>query len=400
MSNKTTLEKKYSLSHNELYELADRIIVAMRRDIADFAQFKIVQANITALELLSSEFLELLNDQIYKDEYSYAIQLRDQLREVLYNKLKRISLAAKSVYKNQKAIQKTLRIKYGNRLNDRDFAIDAGYIYEDAVTHALELEDEGITAAYLAELNTNLTDFKNSLQVVDQKFNIREQKTEERIHKANELYSTLVKYCDYGKYLYEEVSPAKYYDYVINQASPGALKPPANLTFHFKERAFTWDIVKYATSFQLEYSQDGENFEEVYSGIDTSCVFTPPNEGWGYYRVRGRNSNGYGPYSPVLKQGYYAVLPPPSEISLAKVPGTDNVVRITWNEVPSALKYAVYLSTVPIGSPANTYNFVGRFEQTTHDVELELGKRHWFQLTAESNVQWSNRSAAIYIDMQ
>ena len=66
MSNKTTLEKKYSLSHNELYELADRIIVAMRRDIADFAQFKIVQANITALELLSSEFLELLNDQIYK----------------------------------------------------------------------------------------------------------------------------------------------------------------------------------------------------------------------------------------------------------------------------------------------------------------------------------------------
>ena len=279
MSNKTTLEKKYSLSHNELYELADRIIVAMRRDIADFAQFKIVQANITALELLSSEFLELLNDQIYKDEYSYAIQLRDQLREVLYNKLKRISLAAKSVYKNQKAIQKTLRIKYGNRLNDRDFAIDAGYIYEDAVTHALELEDEGITAAYLAELNTNLTDFKNSLQIVDQKFNIREQKTEERIHKANELYSTLVKYCDYGKYLYEEVSPAKYYDYVINQASPGALKPPTNLTFHFKERAFTWDIVKYATSFQLEYSQDGENFEEVYSGIDTSCVFTPPNEG-------------------------------------------------------------------------------------------------------------------------
>ena len=111
MSNKTTLEKKYSLSHNELYELADRIIVAMRRDIADFAQFKIVQANITALELLSSEFLELLNDQIYKDEYSYAIQLRDQLREVLYNKLKRISLAAKSVYKNQNAIQKTLRIK-------------------------------------------------------------------------------------------------------------------------------------------------------------------------------------------------------------------------------------------------------------------------------------------------
>ena len=43
------LERKYSMTLSELYELANRVIVAMQRDIADFAQFKILPANLTAL---------------------------------------------------------------------------------------------------------------------------------------------------------------------------------------------------------------------------------------------------------------------------------------------------------------------------------------------------------------
>ena len=393
------LERKYSMTLSELYELANHIIVAMHRDIADFAKFKILPANLTALEALTAQYYDNLNDEMYKADHSYAIQIRNELREILQHDLKRLALAAKNAFKDAPSKYNALVLINVSKISDKEFVVDVSNVYKNAVQNKTKLEAEGIDTDFLTNFETKIEEYNAAMRTVDETLNQREAKTEERIKIANTLHETLAKYCDYGKFLYEDVSPAKYNDYLMTPVQPGALKSPANLIYHIKETTLTWDIVMHATSYAVEYSQDGENFTEVYSGVESFCIFTPPVEGWGYYRVRGRNSAGYGPYSTVLKQGYYAILPPPSDVTLTKVTGTDNVVRVTWSKVPSATKYAVYLSTVAIGSPANIYNLVGRFPQTTQDVELELGKRHWFQLTAESNVQWSNRSAAVYIDM-
>ena len=395
----TEFERRFSLSLSELYDLANRIIVAMQRDIADFAQFKILPANITALESLTEQFYNSLNDDMYKAEYSYAIQLRNQLRNELHYFLKRLAIAAKNVFKHEPSIYNTMALTKTAKLNDSEFVIEANNIYENAVHHKTKLEVEGIDAEFLTNFETKLTEMRAVMRTIDVTFNTREHKTEERIKISNTLYETLAKYCDYGKLLYEDVSPAKYNDYLLTPVQPGALKSPTNLIYHIKETTLTWDIVLHATSYVVEYSQDGEHFTEVYSGAEAFCIFTPPVEGWGYYKVRGRNSAGYGPYSTVLKQGYYAILPPPSNVTAERLPNTNDKVKIKWDEVPSATKYALYISTVPVGSPANTYIFVNREPRTMEEMTLEIGKRHWFEVTAESNVQWSNRSNAVYIDL-
>ena len=399
MPTSNELSRHFAMSYAELYETAMRIAKAMQRDIDDLSQFGITESKITVLNDLIEDYLEHLNDEVYKADYMYAVQDRQMKRDALNKVLKRIGISAEIVFKNNYATMSSLVFENMSKTTDAEFAVTASKIHTNAVKNLSALASQLITAEYLATMQTMITQFSISITEARTKLDIRENKTEERIILANTIYDNLVDVCKYGKLLYEDVSPAKYNDYLLTPVQPGSLKSPTNLIYNIKDTTLTWDIVLHATSYIVEYSQDGEHFTEVYIGAETFCIYTPPVEGWGYYRVRGRNSGGYGPYSTVLKQGYYAILPPPSNVTAEKVQNTSNVVRIKWDEVPSATKYALYISTVPIGSPANSYLFVSREPRTMEEMELEVGKRHWFEVTAESNVQWSKRSNAIYIDL-
>ena len=79
---------------------------------------------------------------------------------------------------------------------------------------------------------------------------------------------------------------------------------------------------------------------------------------------------------------------------------TTNGLVLTWDEVPSATVYKIYASIVPIGSPANSYDFFGKPKVNSFSAEVQTGKRYYFQLTAENTAQWSNRSTAIFIDVE
>ena len=138
------LERKYSMTLSELYELANRVIVAMQRDIADFAQFKILPANLTALEALTAQYYDNLNDEMYKAEHSYAIQLRNELRETLQHYLKRLALAAKNAFKNAPSIYNALVLPNVAKLTDKVFVVDIGNVYKNAVQNKTKLEAEGI----------------------------------------------------------------------------------------------------------------------------------------------------------------------------------------------------------------------------------------------------------------
>ena len=394
------LERKYSMTLSELYELANRVIVAMQRDIADFAQFKILPANLTALETLTAQYYDNLNDEMYKAEHSYAIQLRNELRETLQHYLKRLALAAKNAFKNAPSIYNALVLPNVAKLTDKVFVVDIGNVYKNAVKNKTKLEPEGIDTDFLTNFETKLEEYHEAMCTVDETSNQREAKTEERIKIANTLYETLSKYCDYGKFLYEDVSPSKYNDYLMTPTSAGGLKPPTNLAYRPGDFVISWGTVQNATSYELEYSPDGAAWTVAYSGSDDAVQYIPTVEGWAYFRCRARNSNGYGEFSEVLKAGYYQQIPPPSNVKAKIEEHTENGLLLTWDEVPSATIYRIYTSVVPIGSPSNSFVFLGKPKVNNYSCEIERGKRHYFQLTAENSAQWSQRSTAIYLDVE
>ena len=394
------LERKYSMTLSELYELANRVIVAMQRDIADFAQFKILPANLTALEALTEQYLNSLNDEMYKAEHSYAIQLRNELRETIQHYLKRLSLAAKNAFKNAPSIYNSLILPNVAKLTDKVFVVDASNVYKNAVQNKTKLEAEGIDTNFLTNFETKLDEYNAAMRTVDETSNQREAKTEERIKIANTLYETLSKYCDYGKFLYEDVSPSKYNDYIMTPTSAGPLKPPTGLKYLIEQNTAVWDAVENATSYELEYSPDGEKWSEAYGGADNMVHYFPPQEGWAYFRCRARNANGYGEFSEVLKTGYYQILPPPSNIGAKIEDNTDNGLMMVWDEVPSATHYLIYASIVSIGKPEENYELFDKTESTKYKRELERGVRYYFQLVAENSAQTSLHSKAVYVDVE
>lgn|GEM_PF-2303294 len=76
----------------------------------------------------------------------------------------------------------------------------------------------------------------------------------------------------------------------------GGNVPEAPGGLDYDNGIFTWDSVDGATTYQLGISADGDIWEELYSGEETSFEFTPEEGTW-FVRVRGRSDNGFGDWS-------------------------------------------------------------------------------------------------------
>ncbi|MBX3043248.1 MAG: hypothetical protein KF896_05990 [Ignavibacteriae bacterium] len=394
--------RKYNLSDGDLALFANTLVIAMTRDLTEFESYGVTALKISDLNDLIDEFQALPDDDIYLADYSYAIEQRDELRRTIENVLRSISARAKSVYGNNTAKYRALKSGSITKLTDSEFLVEARQIHSSAETSLADLTAEGVTALYLTTLEGNIDDFETSIKTVSDKKIIRDDAAETKVLKGNELYSLVVKYCDYGKLIWNNVSPAKYNDYVIYESSsPGSLTAPTGLGFFFPNTNFFWDAVNNATSYNLEASTDGTDFFEIYSGAEPEFSYTPIQEGWMWYRVRARNAGGFGPFSEVFQLGYYpgSQLPTPVNLALQVETGTTNSLKLTWDVVPSATKYSVNKSVVPIGAAAGPFNLAKNVYSNEYFEEVDSGHRYYYNLTASNGNQWSSVSANVFIDM-
>jgi hypothetical protein len=178
------------------------------------------------------------------------------------------------------------------------------------------------------------------------------------------------------------------------------LPPPTGLRFDFLTLTFYWDEVPQSTSYSLEYSPDGiVAYVEIYSGTALEFAYTPPAEGNTFYRIRSRNAQGYSEFSPILTQGYFSVLPPPSNLAVALVSGTTNSVKLSWDVVPSAERYKIYKSIVNVGDPVGANSNIGQVDANEFIETVDSGHRYYYHVTAENGNQWSAISGDIFIDV-
>ena len=174
-------------------------------------------------------------------------------------------------------------------------------VHEQMTEFLPDLGDFGLTKQELddfAALNEAFEAAKNELSL---KVSEREFVTKDRIEKGNELYKSVVEFCEIGKRVYAKKNTAKYNDYIIYTPSAGGLKPPTGLNYLLEHNTAVWDAVENATSYELQYSPDEKTWSEAYGGADNMVHYFPPQSGTAFFRCRARNANGYGEYSEVLK---------------------------------------------------------------------------------------------------
>ena len=400
MPNDLNAMKKYNLTHYELIEFTHKLAFSVRRDILEFADYNVTEADVDNMITLCSQFEALPSDEAYRNEIGSLTEEKENLKNELFKYSRNITTRAKIVFGENSNKYKTLNCRNLTKLPELELADACKYQSAQAKINLTALQAEGLTQEYLTAYNAKIEVFEAKAFDMKNKTVAREDATELRIVTANNLYTMIVRFCDYGKLIFDGISPAKYNDYIIYGREAGPVKPPTNLEYRPGDFVISWSPVENSTSYELEYSPDGAAWTVAYSGSDDAVQYIPTAEGWAYFRCRARNSNGYGEFSDVLKAGYYQQIPPPSNVKAKIEEHTENGLLLTWDEVPSATIYRIYTSVVPIGSPSNSFVFLGKPKENNYSCEIERGKRHYFQLTAENSAQWSQRSEAIYLDVE
>jgi len=136
-----------------------------------------------------------------------------------------------------------------------------------------------------------------------------------------------------------------------NVPSVVTLNLPTNLTvFYVQTVTLSWYTGMNATAYNLQVATD-ENFNNIIKNVDDltqlSYQLTNLTTNTYYWRVRGKNSSGYGPWSVVRKFNVEWVIP--DQVTLSE-PANNAVnqllsIALKWNTASGATSYQVQVST-------------------------------------------------------
>jgi hypothetical protein len=401
MADNSGILRNYHLTDGDLALFANSLVLAMTRDLSELAAFSITNLKIEELSDLNDEFQALPDDEIFRTDLSYAIELRDLNKNAILNTMRNISIRAKAIFGENTAKYRSMAPGNISQLTDSNLLIAARQVHSAAVTNSTALAAEGITTLYLTNFGTAIDAFEAAITGVADKKIIRDDATETKVLKGNSLYNLIVKYCDYGKTLWDGVSPSKYNDYVIySGSSPGTLDKPSGISFNLANMKVSWDALENATSYIASISTDGgATYQEVYSGSDTFFMYQPTYFGTVSVLIKGHNSGGNGPASDPYSFAYFSILPAPEGLTISLVSSTTGLIRLNFEEVASATAYKIFRSVVALGMPAGEYTYITEQSGNEYVGNTTAGMRNWFHVKAGNATQLSAASTAVFMDM-
>jgi len=307
----------------------------MTRDLADLADFGITAPKIAALKALGDAFEVLPSDEVLLAYVIAATEAKTAKAELVKEAIRNMVTRCQIKWGVDSWQEKSLGVKGMNKYTD-DTLLSAGRrVHSQMTTFLPDLAGTGLTQAMLDDMDDLNEEFEVAKNSQYTKVSERENDTEVRINKGNEIYSLVSTYCEIGKRVYAKSDPAKYNDYVIySAASPGTLTAPTNFVFDPITMKFTWDAVENATSYELQFSEDDITYAQLWTGTELEYNLSPMLYNLYYFRIRARNAGGFGPFSVVISYNFDAPLTAPTNFTRV-----DNLSEFMWAVVPTATSY-------------------------------------------------------------
>lgn len=218
---KKEVVRDYNFSDGRLVTIVNEKIAYIRRDEAQFDSYGIKADMVDALERQTNEFsdtatdVELVSDQtdVTTAKDAKAARLQDAIRGVM----SRVVLK----YPVESAKYRKFGTEALSKQSDAELLVIAARVFRVGTEMLPELEEHGLTARMLDDVN----DFRGELQqeLVDMKLKIadRDIEQESRVEAGNAIYATLIKYTNTGRSIWETKNIAKYNDYVVYNTKTG-----------------------------------------------------------------------------------------------------------------------------------------------------------------------------------
>ncbi|MDT3738183.1 MAG: fibronectin type III domain-containing protein [Candidatus Kapabacteria bacterium] len=397
----TELRRNYKMTDAQLCMFASNLCNFLTRDILDFSAIGLSAPAIASFKALGDAFEVFSPDGSIIGDVMITTENKKSLREQVEETIRTMALRVEQKWGTNSGKYRRLDIRTPSILADDSLLVMSRTVHAKMVEYQPDLVDLGLTPELLDDYEDLNEQFELAKNAQSDAVALRDVKKDERINKGNELYKMVTFYCNYGKIIYSKTNPAKYNDYVIYDSFvAGTLIAPENLTVDVITMIFTWDAVENATSYQLETSIVGTDWEEIYSGEENFVNYVPPVEGLRQYRVRARNSSGYGPSSVVMYYNYVAILPAPGYISLSVINAATGAIALNWEEVASAEFYRLYHSQTALNAPdPGEYTMLGEFTVASYSGTVNTGYRHWFQVVSGNSQKLSVASDGVSVDM-
>ena len=293
--------RNYKLTDPELCMYTSNLCMYLTRDLSELSIFGVTAPKIAALKALGDAFEVFPSDGVLLAYITGLAEKKNSLMELVKEQIRNMATRCQLKWGENSWQEASLTVKGMNQFIEDTLLAVARRVHEQMTEFLPDLGDFGLTKQVLddfAALNEAFEAAKNELSL---KVSEREFVTKDRIEKGNELYKSVVEFCEIGKRVYARKNTAKYNDYIIYTPSAGGLKPPTGLKYLIEHNTAVWDAVENATSYELQYSPDEAKWSEAYSGADTKVYYIPPQGGTAFFRCRARNANGYGEFSEVVK---------------------------------------------------------------------------------------------------
>lgn len=287
----------FDLTFDELRMAVSNTIGSMNRDATEFAARGVTQVDIDAFETQGNEFEVFPSDNYYQSMVSEEVDLKNTARTNCEQMMRKISGYVQQEWGLRSPKYKRLGMKDYQNTRDSSFLFKAREVARVAEDYLADLTAIGLTQTMIDDLVAEAQTMEDKMNAVNSKIELRDEKTQERVTKANALYANLRKYCDIGKLIWEDIDEAKYKDYVIYHSSQGSLPKPQNLTAGINIGDpqlvdLAWDAVAGATSYKIYYSKVDKDtssgtyieLEEVF-GVETTTS-SYDSQKRNYWKVR------------------------------------------------------------------------------------------------------------------
>jgi hypothetical protein len=298
---KRDLFRTYSMMDVDLAMFASNLTIPMTRDLAQFTLRGVTALEISALGTKATDFFAFPPDEYYVAQTMLVAQTKNALRSSLEIKIRDVVQIAITKYGHGAPEVKNYNASDLTHESDKSFVSTSKLCVLNATAQLSDLSPLGLTQAMIDAIEDDGTLFLTELNNLYTAELLRSSKAVERIEKGNELYALVTKYCDMGKFMWDDVDKQKYESYVIYSYPPGVPGKILNMAFLPSTNTVSWNGELTADSYELQYAPNSPtpSWSQIYAGTATEYRHDGVS-GISLYRCRGINENGNGYWSDVL----------------------------------------------------------------------------------------------------
>ena len=286
-------KRDYTLTDAKLAVYTGDLVLILTENLADFSEYALTAAKISALEALGDQFENFLPDAHYAGLVTLAVQARNAKRKDVVRKIRTVMVRMNEAIPDKLAPYERFTADVMKRLSVEEFLINVRTFKDSIAMDMADLDDEGITQAELNALYAETEALETLTRAVGVQIAVRSKKQQERVALGNQIYALVKKYANYGKDRYAD-NPAMFNLFIIYTDADVPKTPPDAPAIEVIEGSAELIFMQEVTSTRLWYKFAANAAYTEVNVEPSQPYFIGTGHNIIYLKGQGRNAAGWG----------------------------------------------------------------------------------------------------------